>query len=67
MGYIATVMVMQLCYYSTKVATDNTQMNMHDYVPTELYLKKEKSHNLPTSDLVGCLVEVLNTKQKNRR
>lgn len=28
--------------------------------------KKEKSHNLPTSDLVGWLVEVLNTKQKKQ-
>ena len=38
-------------------------MNMHDYVPTELYKKKEKSHNLPTPDLVGCLLEVLKTRK----
>lgn len=37
---------------------------MHDYGPTKVYQKKEKSHNLPTPDLVGCLLEVLNIKQK---
>lgn len=41
LGEIQSVMTTQLCNCNTKAAECNMQMNESDYVPIELYLRKQ--------------------------